>query len=383
MTGGDGGSSGVAAEGGAGGTSDAGGAGGSAGTSPAGGDAGAAGSAGEAEQGGGSGSGDRGGSGGTGIATAGQGGCDDGSDCGFVEPPSCVELAPSCGPDRENDCCASSLIPASSLGPFARSNDPDYPATVSDFRLDDYELTVGRFRVFASAYADGWRPSDGSGKNSNNPDDSGWDGATWSEFLPASTVDEGDRGVACDDTYQTWTASPGDNEARPQNCLTWYLAYAFCIWDGGRLPTEAEWNYAAAGGGDAAGWRQYPWSDPSSSVAIDVTNASYFSTDCFGDGEPGCGLDDILVVGSKPAGDGRFGQADLAGNVCEWVQDANADYPMPCADCSNLLSGDVDRICRGGGFDTDASFLLSSDRRGRSPLHRLVSMGARCARNAP
>ena len=45
--------------------------------------------------------------------------------------------------------------------------------------------------------------------------------------------------------YQTWTAN---NDNLPMNCITWFEAFAFCIWDGGRLPTELEWNYAAAGG---------------------------------------------------------------------------------------------------------------------------------------
>src|SRR6185369_11301256 len=108
----------------------------------------------------------------------------------------------------------------------------------------------------------------------------------------------------------------------PVNCLDWYEAHAFCIWDGGFLPSEAEWNYAATGGDQQ---RVYPWSSPPSSTAMDSTNAVY-------DGAP------LLVVGSKSAGgDGRWGHADLTGSVAEWNLDWYASpYASPCADCANF-----------------------------------------------
>lgn len=64
--------------------------------------------------------------------------------------------------------------------------------------------------------------------------------------------------INCDRTRQTWTDETGTRESYPMNCVNWYLAFAFCTWANSRLPTEAEWNYAAAGGDEQ---RRYPWGD--------------------------------------------------------------------------------------------------------------------------
>jgi cysteine-rich repeat protein len=282
---------------------------------------------------------------------------------------SCNGLAKTCGPNGDDDCCASNAVPG---GTFYRSYDgvnfknQDSPATVSDFRLDKYEITVGRFRQFVAAYTQDLI-AQGAGRNPSNPDDTGWDTA-WNASLDtdATTLT---TALKCDPTQQTWGDSPGSTAAEqlPINCLSWFEAEAFCIWDGGRLPTEAEWNYTASGGTEQ---RVYPWgnADADSSYAVFNVNSA-------------------AIVGSKsPKGDGKWGQADLAGNVWEWTQDFDpGGYLNPCDNCADLTSvASASKVLRGGMFTGDSGYMYSSIRSAgswsRGPSTDYFSVGARCAR---
>jgi formylglycine-generating enzyme len=281
-------------------------------------------------------------------------------------PPSCATLSATCGLSGAGDCCASIPVPG---GTFNRRNDAQLPAMVSDFSLDAYEVTVGRFRQFVSVYSRDIIGL-GAGKNPNNPDDTGWE-MTWSSNLPADAATL--RNLVKCGSFYTWTDSPAAQEHLPMNCMTWYEAYAFCIWDGGRLPTEAEWNYAAAGGEEQ---RIYPWGSTPLGPNADIANYG-----CYYNGTGTCtGVNNFAPVGSIPAGQGKWGHLDLAGNVWEWTQDWYAPFQVPCRDCAILTPAASERTGRGGGLNYPANNLYTTVRAYTDPMFRPASGGVRCAR---
>lgn len=314
-----------------------------------------------------------------GAPCAGNGTCDGAGRCVGPEGPSCAGSTLAC---QGESCCKSFLVPGGSfpMG-LGRVGEPDacpadlicltgsdykeHSARISAFYLDEFEVTVGRFRQFVAAYSSA--PAPNSGAHPHLPN-SGWQVA-WDSELPA-TADALRSALKCFETWQTWTDQPGAaTEVAAINCVAWYQAFAFCAWDGGRLPTEAEWEYAAAGGSDN---RLYPWG----SALPDATRANFTKT----------AHSPRVAVGSYPAGAGRFGQRDLAGGLSEWVLDgyANDWYAIggnPCHDCAFYDVSSWYRLQRGGNFASMPISLRVADRRGGSPGNRQSTIGFRCARD--
>jgi sulfatase modifying factor 1 len=299
---------------------------------------------------------------------------------------SCEGLPATCGPSGASPCCANAVVPG---GLFDRSYDVatdgmfpdmDYPAELSDFRLDNYLVTVGRFRAFVNAGKgiQSTAPAQGAGAHAQIPN-SGWQ-ASYDTNLETTTPSL-TAALKCDTEYQTWTDAAGSNEDLPMNCMSWYEAMAFCIWDGGYLPTEAEWNYAASGGSEQ---RAYPWSNPAGSTTIDCTYANYdinLGTMYCVNGSNGA----TNRVGSEsPKGDGRYGQSDLGGNLLQFVLDYYASpYPtMNCDNCANLTPASW-VVIRGGSWGDGPTGQRSAGRYQFNPTNRTDGVGLRCARPAP
>jgi formylglycine-generating enzyme required for sulfatase activity len=269
--------------------------------------------------------------------------------------------------------------------PDGRWPDLADPATVSSFRLDKYLVTVGRFRRFVNAWngGAGYMPAAGSGKHTylnsgkglnatGGGHEPGWVATDDSNIAPTNA------NLACDPEYNTWTDTAGSQENLPINCVNWWESYAFCIWDGGFLPSEAEWEYAAAGGNQQ---REYPWGSTAPGTACPGTGCEYAIYNCkYPNGSGTCtGVVNAAPVGTATLGVGLWGQLDLAGNVSEWNLDQYNTYVDPCTDCANF-AGDSGQVIRSGGFNLISLYLLSPYRGANSPSSRFNSLGFRCSR---
>ena len=381
--------------------------------------------------------------------------------------------------EGSQDCCDVAYLPG---GSFQRFNDPAYPATVSPFFLDVYEVTVGRFRAWVEATNGNLRataPAEGGGAHPKIQG-SGWR-TEWNEYLPSTRAEvdkmlgpeEGNAEgfMACqygtnldDGGALTWWTDALDKKVKaknasspdilaentkdaldkkPLNCVPWHVLFAFCVWDGGRLPTDAEFGFASVGGDEQ---RPFPWGsvDPASlarfanrvelSLVPIYEYGQKYTTARLWDSTLGPNVYEqnyaftyggkkmaksdnashIAPVGRKPLGNGRWGHADLAGGMFEWMLDEGPVRPGPCTDCANVNwpkgkdkdpnafmeqpefknPGKIDwwqggaRVIRGSAWD-NASGLANGQTKAEIeyytsyPLLRTYrAIGGRCARDA-
>lgn len=167
------------------------------------------------------------------------------------------------------------------------------------------------------------------------------------------------------DTASQCNWNMSGREDHPVNCVDWQQAVDFCRWAGGRLPSEAEWEYAARSAGQDI---LYPWGNDLPTC----DRANY----------TGC-EDETWAVCNSATGNTSQGLCDMGGNVWEWVRDRyHDDYTGAPADGSawDSSAGDF-RVLRGGSWHVLAGGLRTSYRSQAYPDAAFSYYGFRCARS--
>lgn len=209
--------------------------------------------------------------------------------------------------------------------PEEMMNRPVHRVTISAFEMSRDEVTVEQYAVFLS--------------DTNHPTPTNW---------------------------QIQMKSP----KRPVVFVSWDDALAFASWVGGRLPTEAEWEYAARGGMTGA---RYPWGNNPPSNRANFNNKW----------EDGDGWTKYLKdAGSYPPN--NYGLNDMAGNVYEWCNDWFGPYSERLTtNPTGAGSSNYGRIVRGGGWNSGSRFIRNSVRGPRNPGDRVPHTGFRIVRGRP
>ncbi len=144
--------------------------------------------------------------------------------------------------------------------------------------------------------------------------------------------------------------------------VTWYGAAAYAQWARARLPTEAEWEYAARG----PQGRVYPWGD-----TFDRTRLNCKET----------GIGGTTPVGNYPTGASWCGALGLAGNVWEWVADWHGRYPSERQDNPPGPASGQYRVLRGGSWRFGSGDVRGAFRDLYGPTSRFADVGFRCCRS--
>lgn len=177
------------------------------------------------------------------------------------------------------------------------------------------------------------------------------------------------------DGPQSDVADRGDH---PVVHVSWFDAVAYCRWFGGRLPTEAEWEFAARGGHEQ---RRFPWGDeltPGGRHLANVWQGTFPAENTVDDGWYGT----APVRAYEPNG---FGLFDVVGNVWEWTSDWFAAAHTNTAGVAENPTGPptgTHRVMRGGSYLCHASYCNRyrlSARSSVSPDSTTGHLGFRCA----
>ncbi len=243
---------------------------------------------------------------------------------------------------------------------------PAHAVVLTPYCIDKFEVSVDKYQACSN---------DGKCKRASTTNE--WDGITAKEreaYDPLCNIRQ-----------------PATHAMHPINCVSWEMAAIYCQANGKRLPTEAEWEFAARG----PDGRKYPWGDEAPTGG----HLNACGTECVAWGKehgitftPMYPLNDHFPntspVGTFPAGASRFGVEDVVGNVWEWVSDWYGPYkPGKIGEPEKDPAGPADgtqKVIRGGAWNSEnPNWLRPSFRYSDTPTKESFGIGFRCAKPLP
>ena len=260
---------------------------------------------------------------------------------------------------REVSLPGGPFIMGTDTEPWAYDNErPAHLVEVAPFRIDRTPVTNDAYRAFVD---DGGYETPGC-----------WSSPGWAWRTEAHLVAPGGWRRDADGSWSVQRFGHRTDLAphEPVQHVCWYEADAFARWAGQRLPTEAEWEYAATWNPDGT-QRRHPWGDHDPTPGL--ANL----------GRLQLGPDDVHA---RPGGATAAGVLAMVGDVWEWTSTTFAGYPnfvaFPYREYSEVFFGDEYRVLRGGSWATHPSVARTTFRNWDFPIRRQIFCGFRCARDA-
>ena len=251
---------------------------------------------------------------------------------------------------------------------FASDAQPPFPVRIDDFRMETTEVTQEQYVTFLNTLGPG-----------------GHDGGCFGQLCITTQAENEFSNILFDGLNYSVTF-PELNQL-PATTVTWFGARAYCEALGRRLPTEAEWEFAAKAplqtlADDYPLGNRYPWGDTyffENAQTSRIPDAAGNIVESGG----------VVDVGSFPAGDTLTGLSDMSGNVAEWVLDwYDASWYSQQQATGQVIENPTgplaarDRVLRGGSWAAVPFFARTMHRQHVPPTDTQFWIGFRCAADA-